>query len=38
MDQHKDIKINYLIIKDIVRHGSVWSLFKSFSLTKKKKI
>lgn len=37
LKKYKKLKVNYLIIKNIINYGSVWSLYKSFNLLKKKK-
>ncbi len=37
LKKHKDIKINYEVIKDFENTGSVWSLYKSYNLWKAKK-
>ena len=34
LKKYKDIKFNYLIIKNFLKNGSVWSLYKSYDLWK----
>ena len=40
LKEYKNIKVRYIIIKDYINNGSVWSLFKSYNLWKlsKKKL
>ncbi len=37
LKKYKDIKFNYIVIKDFNKNGSVWSLYKSYNLWKIKK-
>lgn len=37
LKKYKDIKFNYVVIKDFNKNGSVWSLYKSYNLWKIKK-